>query len=153
MYTVIPCPIWNKLNQSECVFYLFFDSINFDKHLNIAATEEQIRAQAPVTNFLERMNDKAGGGVPRRVDICRSSSRPTSYRRRGAGSALFGFICGLCVFLSLLCSCLAALVVVMNDKVQSASELSGEKIKKSYIFKWIHITIYNIFSLVFVKYT
>ena len=77
------------------------------------------------TRFVEEMNDNAKGKATCSSDISRSTT--SAYRRRGAGSALLGFTCGLCVFLSLLCSCLTALVVVMNDKIQTASLLTGEK--------------------------
>ncbi|XP_043478871.1 glutamyl aminopeptidase-like isoform X1 [Leptopilina heterotoma] len=60
-------------------------------------------------------------------DNCRP--RVLAYRQRGAGSPLLEFVCGLCVFLSLLCSCLTALVVVMNDKAQATSLLTDQRNK------------------------
>lgn len=72
-----------------------------------------------------KVESRPKGGAPR----LNASIIPESLRRNNVVSALLCFTCGACFVLSLICTCLATLVVLLDHTVEAASYgRHGEKI-------------------------
>jgi len=66
-----------------------------------------------------KVESRPKGGAPR-FDVA-SATISESLRRNNVVSALLCFTCGACFVLSLICICLATLVVLLDQTVEAAS--------------------------------
>lgn len=83
-----------------------------------------------------KVKTRSRGGAHRPDAI---SSTSTSFRDKNTASVLLCFACGACFVLSLICICLATLVVLLDQAVEATSYQFGEDIK-NFLARYV---IYN----------
>lgn len=77
-----------------------------------------------------KVDSRPKGGAPR-LDVVGTATISESLRRNNIVSALLCFTCGACFVLSLICTCLGTLVVLLDQTVEAASLQHGERTENS----------------------